>query len=240
MDELQLFRGKDYVINDKIKIHHPTLDQITEYGEQEYFGLVSRLTATPSDYKVQLFDMGLDYEEITDFDMFALMCNGLDVNDTSILFGSLSFSDFKLVQHTTTNEIMLYNYEQDFAIDKVIYELIMEYLRKIHGFEKNIEIAGNKFTKQILIEEARALQERNKDKPYKSMLIPLISAMTNCSEFKFSHSTVWDLPIYVFMDSVKRIQKIKNYNYLMQGAYSGNVDLKKISKSELNWLGELK
>lgn len=240
MDELQLFRGKQYIINDRIKINHPTIDQICDYGEQEYFGLVSRLTCVPSDYKVQLFDMGIDYEEISEFDMFVLMCKGLNVEQTYILFNELNFADLKLVQHNNTGEIMLYNFEQDFVIDRIIYELIMEYLRRIHGFEKNIEIAGNKFTKQILIEEARDSQEQNKNKPYKSMLIPLISAMTNCSDFKYSHSNVWDLPIYVFMDSVKRIQKIKNYNYLMQGAYSGNVDIKKISKNELNWLGELK
>lgn len=240
LDELLLFRGKDYVINDKISIHHPTLNEIADYGEQEYYGLVSRLTCVPSDYKVQLFDMGVDYEEISEFDMFALMCNGLEVDETYILFGDLNFAGLKLMQHNNTGEMMLYNYEQDFVIDRCVYEIIVEYLRKIHGFEKNIEMAGNKYTKQILIDEARNLQEQNKNKPYKSMLIPLISALTNTADFKYSHSTVWDLPIYVFMDSVKRIQKIKNYNYLMQGAYSGNVDTKKISKDELNWLGELK
>ena len=77
------------------------------------------------------------------------------------------------------------------------------------GLKKNLEVAGNKYTKQILIDEARLLQERNKDKPYQSNLVPLISAMVNSAEFKYNHSNVYDLPIYVFMDSVKRIQKIK-------------------------------
>ncbi len=240
MDELQLFRGKDYVINDKIKIHHPTINDIADYGEQNYYGLVSRLSGVPADYKVQLDSIGIDYEEISEFDLFALMCKGLTVEESKILFGDLNFENLKLVQHVQTDEVMLYNYEQDFVIDRVIYELIADFIRKINGFEKNNEVAGNKYTKKILIEEARLAQERNKNKPYKSNLVPLISAMVNSAEFKYNHNNVYDLPIYVFMDSVKRIQKIRNYNYLMQGAYSGNVDIKKISKDELNWLGELK
>ena len=86
MDELQLFRGKDYIVNDKIAIHHPTINDICDYGEQNYYALVSRLTAVPSDYKVQLFDMGVDYESISEFDLFALMCQGLNVEESSILF----------------------------------------------------------------------------------------------------------------------------------------------------------
>ena len=240
MDELLLFRGKDYVVNDKIKIHHPTLNEIADYGEQEYYGLVSRLTCVPSDYKVQLFDMGVDYEEVTEFDLFTLICNGLDVEETAILFGDLNFKNMKLVKHDKIDEVVLYNYEQDVVIDRAIYEIIVDFIRKINGFEKNIEIAGNESTKKFLIEEAREQLGRNQNKKFKSMLVPLVSSLVNSPEFKYNHSTVWDLSIYVFMDSVKRIQKIKNYNSLIQGIYSGNVDAKKLNKDDLNWLGELK
>lgn len=240
MDELQLFRGKDYEINDRIKIHHPTLNDIVDYGEQNYYGLVSRLTSIPSDYKGQLDELGFDYEEVAEFDLFILICKGLNVEESKILFGDLNFANLNLFKITNTDEPVLYNEEQDFTIDRAIYEVIMEFIRKINGFEKKIERAGNAATKKFLIEEAKEQLKKGQNKPFKSMLIPLISSLVNSPEFKYDHTSVWNLPIYTFMDSVRRIQKIKSYNGLIQGIYSGNVDSKKLNKDDLNWLGELK
>ena len=40
IDQLKLFRGEGYKINDKILIRQPTLEEIVDFGEQRYFGLV--------------------------------------------------------------------------------------------------------------------------------------------------------------------------------------------------------
>ena len=68
IDELQLYFGDDFIINDKIKIHQPTVDEIVRYGEQKYFSMVHTITAIPSDMKSQLDDMGLDYDKLKDFE----------------------------------------------------------------------------------------------------------------------------------------------------------------------------
>lgn len=49
IDELMLYFGDDFVINDKIKIHQPTINEIVEYGEQKYFSMLHTITAIPSD-----------------------------------------------------------------------------------------------------------------------------------------------------------------------------------------------
>ena len=46
-DELKIYRGEDFVISDYIKIHQPSLDEICNYGEIEYFKMLYQLTATP-------------------------------------------------------------------------------------------------------------------------------------------------------------------------------------------------
>ena len=240
MDELQLFRGKDYKLNDKITIHHPTLNEICDYGEQKYYSMVSNLCATPSDFKVQLLDnFGIDYEEVSDFEMFSMISRSLTVEDTSIILGELDFKFFILAENTQTNELVLYDKQNDIVIDKAIYLLMVEYLRSIHGFERRVDKAGNEHTKKYLINRERRQLQRQKNKKYTSMLVPLVSAMVNCEQFKYNHSTVWNLPVYVFMDSVKRIQKLKNYNQLMQGLYAGTIDSKTLSEDSLNWMGSL-
>lgn len=238
IDELQLFRGQDYVINEHITIHQPTLNEICDFGELRYYNMVYILTSTPSQYKVQLFDMGIDYEEISDFDLFVLLCRHLTVEDTSILFGNLDFSKCELM-FNENKEPVLVDFENDTLIDNIIYILMVEYLRSVHFIEKQVDKAGNAHTKQYLIDRERRQLGRKSKKQQKSVLIPLISAMTNCEQFKYNHDDVWNLHIYVFNDSVRRIQKIKNYDQIMQGAYSGCVDLKKIELESISWLGNL-
>ena len=49
-----------------------------------------------------------------------------------------------------------------------------------------------------------------------------------------------DMKINAFMDSVKRITKIKNSDLLLQSGYSGfGINLKNLDKKQLDWLGEL-
>ena len=49
VDELKLYFGDDYIINDNIVITQPTIDGVVTYGEAQYFSMVHTLTAIPSD-----------------------------------------------------------------------------------------------------------------------------------------------------------------------------------------------
>lgn len=49
VDELALYFGDPFVINDKISVLQPTVGQIAEYGERKYFSVVHTLTSIPSD-----------------------------------------------------------------------------------------------------------------------------------------------------------------------------------------------
>ena len=49
IDELQLYFGDDYVINDYITISQPSIGQVVDYGESSYFSTIYTITAIPSD-----------------------------------------------------------------------------------------------------------------------------------------------------------------------------------------------
>ena len=66
LDTLGLYFGDPYVINDYITVYQPTIGEVAKYGERKYFSMVHTLTAIPSDMKSQLFDLGIDWEEISD------------------------------------------------------------------------------------------------------------------------------------------------------------------------------
>ena len=242
-DELKVYRGEDFVISDYITIHQPTLDEIEKYGEREYYAMIYQLTSTPQSMKWQLWDIGIDYTEITPFELFySILYRLYSQEKTSILFGDLDFTLFEPWQKNDDNSILLYQVVNgnEIIIDEITYNLIMDYLRQVHDIKKDEKIPANNSTKMILIEDDRDEYLRNKNKPYHSQLKNLISSMVNCEGFKYNHSQVWDMKINAFMDSVKRISKIKNANLLLQSGYSGyGVNLKEIDKKQLDWLGEL-
>jgi hypothetical protein len=243
VDDLKLFRqsalGVDYEINERVKIHHPTLNEICEFGEQQYYGMATALTCNPSAYKVALHDMGIDYETLKDFDFFIMMCQSMPRESTKLLLGDLDLSKLVPGHNSETDEVVLcetVDGEPMVVIDRAIYTQMTNYIRKIHGFEKKVDKTADNHTKLYLIERERKRIARSKKAKYKSLLKPLISSMVNQPGFKYDYTTVWDLPITVFNDSVNRIQKYFHYAHTMQGAYAGTVDLKKVNTEELNWL----
>ena len=90
-DELSLYLGKDYIINDKIRIHQPTIGEIAEYGEARYYLMVQTFCAIPSDMKSILEDIKIDYTKLPDFDFFIMLSRSLKPTETNILFGELDF-----------------------------------------------------------------------------------------------------------------------------------------------------
>lgn len=242
-DELRMYRGEDFVVSDHIVIHQPTLDEICNYGERDYYSMIYQLTATPQSMKVQLWDMGIDYTTITPFELFYNIIYRLYPQEkTSIIFGNLDFTKFQIMQRKDDESILLRQVIDDepVIIDEFTYNIIMDYLRQVHTIVKDEKTPANETTKMILIEDAREEYERNKNKEYHSQLKNLISSMINCEGFKYNHSQVWDMKINAFMDSIKRISKIKNADLLLQSGYSGfGVNLKEVDRKQLDWLGEL-
>lgn len=205
--------------------------------------MVYQLTSTPQSMKWQLWDIGIDYTQICPFELFYSIIYPLYAQEkTSILFGELDFTKFQPMQRKDDETVLLYQVVDgdEVVIDELTYHIIMDYLRKVHNIYKDEKMPANEATKKVLIEDDRDEYQRNKNKEYHSHLKNLISAMINCEGFKYNHSQVWDMKINAFMDSVKRISKIKNAELLLQSGYSGfGVNLKDIDKKQLDWLGEL-
>jgi hypothetical protein len=186
---------------------------------------------------VQLFDSGMDYEKTDEFDLFMNIVTKIQKDESQILFQDIDFCKMNFAQNKETGAIVLYDPERQIVIDRVIFELITAYVRKIHNLQKNCEHGGNQWTNQVLIEEARKRQKASASKPYESVLAPYISSLVNYEGFKYDHFSVWNLPVFAFWDSVRRIQKIKKADYTMMGLYSGRLESTSVSKKDYDWLG---
>ena len=238
VSELALYFGDDYVINEYITITQPTIGQIVRYGEAPYFSMVHTLTAIPSDMKSILWDqMQLDWTKIEDFELFMILSQTLTPDKTGILFGDLDFSKLRPFNNNQNDEVVLANKETGLIIDKLIYTRIANYLRKLHGITPKPEKAKGKRAKQAMIDEDRRIREFNKDKPFKSFLMPLISSLK--VKQGYTKDYVRNMGLFEFFSDISRIQAIDSADHLLNGMYCGMADLSKIDKKNFNWMREL-
>lgn len=187
--------------------------------------------------KSPLWDMGIDWTEIDDFELFIMLSQTLTLDKTSLLFGDLDFSQLKPYPNRVNGDIVLANKETGVIIDKMIYLRIVSYLRKLHNITPKIEKAANEMTKKILIEEDRNKIRLNQEKPFKSYLLPLVSAVK--VKQGYTKEYVRNMGLYEFFDDIARMSLINNADHLLSAVYAGTIDMKKINKSEFNWMKEL-
>ena len=230
-----LLYGSSIPVTDQIGIAVPTVGEILDH-EDDYYAMVSMLTAMPIDFMVQLDDIGVDFTTINDYELFLILFNTIREMDTKLIFGDLDLKRFELAKHIESGMPVIYDEADDIVIDRVVQTKIATTLREIHHLEKDVPKPGNQEAKEYLLERARKKLKRRKRRKEKSQLQQLIVAMVNTEQFKYDFNGVRELTIYQFNESVRQIQHKIDYDNKMHGIYAGTVDPKKINQDELNWL----
>lgn len=239
MEDRQSLLISDHInITEKIKLRIPKVGDILE-DEQSYFSIVSTLTSTPYQCMVQLDDVGIDYTQITNYELFTTLFPMCGKGDLSLFFYDMNTSDYGVCVDQSNNTIILFSPTNgvDYKIDEFIYIKIVNALRKINNMEEVKSKPGNDEAKRYLLEKERKKQKRNAKKLYKPYLENLIIALVNRPEFKYNYEEVMDLSIYKFNQSLKQIHTSITFDKTMMGVYSGTIDVSKITdKSCLSWI----
>ena len=188
--------------------------------------IYNELKKNPEKYEEQI-------KKMTDDDWEELLFNPL-----SLILKDIDFADFEEYDSDKNQETILYDKERDITIDRFVYAKIVDAVRKIHGYKRNNEIPANEITKMDLIDDARDEFMMASQKPYKSVLKPLISALA-VKTGQLGSESIWNTKINMFFDAIKRINKIQDAELLLQGAYSGFGSLKGVDKTRLDWAGEI-
>lgn len=237
VDELRLYFGDDIKIADGVVLKSPTIGNVVDHGEATYFSVVQTLCATPSSMKVKLDDLKLDWMKVTDWQLFMMLCPSFSQEQTSLVLGDLDLSKLKPYSMGETEDVVLSNEDHTIIINEIIYNVLVTYLRKMHGFKKQVDKAGNKITHKVLIDLARQDEKMAQKKPYKSFLLPLVSSLQGRQ--KYTKDYIRNMGIYEFMNQINRAQIIVQADAALQGSWSGMVDTKKIPKETFDWMKDI-
>ena len=260
---LQLYFGDPYQVSDKIQILQPTIGGILEYdkqfGESEFWAMLNVFIGNTTSYRVLLWDMGIDWNEISDFQLFSLLIKTLKVEQTAILFGDLDLSRFDAYvkqipsdNNTEENldndqnkqedktEIVLWDSELDIEITEDMYNVIALYIRTMFNIFPKVEKAKGKTTKEWIIEEDKMNLANVKKEDTTSTFLPLIESCCCHPGFKYKKNELREVGIYEFMRDVQRLQVYESTTALLKGMYSGFIDTKGIDKEEFDFMRDIK
>ena len=242
-DKLQLYVGKPFKVNEKIIIKQPTVADLINLGEKDVYSVVHIFTSNTTSYRLILWDMGVDWCKISDFELFQMLVPTLPQESTEFLFGDIDFSKLRQYKKTVNEEesIVLYDPEQDLEIDEKTYQKLAWYVRSMFNIFPKNEFAKGRATKEALIDEDRLNYEKHKNDVYQSTLLPLISSCLNHPGFKYTKKELMngDVGIVEFMDSVQRLQIYESSRALLQGSYSGFVDTSKIDSKQFDFMRDV-
>lgn len=239
-DIMKIYFGDPIEIDKNIIINQPTIGQIIEFGETEFWSIASRLCGNPTSMRLPLWRAGIDWNKISEYDLFLLLYKTFVKEKTSIFFGDLDFTKLVPIKNGETY-ILIDPDKPELQIDETIYQKIVGYLRIIVNIHPKTEKTKSKATKEAIIyEEEMAIKndarKHKNDKWRQSILFPLISSALNHSGFKYKKNELRDVGLFEFMDSIRRLQIIESVTSLMTGMYMGMMDTSKLDlNKELNW-----
>ena len=274
-DELKMFFREPYAIkmrnNKCLEIMQPSIGDILKLGDRNVYSSITPFVTNTTSYRVMLWDMGIDWNKKTDYELFIMLVP--TIKDVDFLFKisyyienpekdveneeyikiceNIDFSKLepyriKNGQDEESNEVFLYDPDQEIIIDEETYMHIREYIRMMFNQYPKEEFAKGKLAKKWIIDEEKnnikIESEKNKGRK-KSILLPMVSSLLNNPGFKYDLEGMRNLGIFAFMDSVHRLQVYEQCIAFMGGMYSGMMDTSKLGQEELNkrvnWLQDI-
>lgn len=249
IDELKYcISGDDYFINKFITIHNPTVREVKEYGEDLYDAIINLFTRKPYDVAVELYDKNIDYQSITDWDLFFETAIHIPLECTRILFGDIDFERFEQYEDEETGiKYLLHKDINGFVVDEVIYRHMVTYLRFINFISEKVEYdVGNNMAKKFLIERMRRKKKKliqdyeSGRKKKQSRISNMIKYCVNKPGFKYDYSSVMDIKLNLLYESYYFINHDVERNNVISGIYHGTIDSNKMKdKSILNVIPDL-
>jgi hypothetical protein len=248
LDQIERFGEKRYfsAIHTLTAVGADLKWQLWDYNQIDYtqiedYDLFIKLISQMVSSKKKLYNTLMSDKEKYAEELSKLSQEDLDemlINPLELILKDIDLADFIPCKLQENDEIILYNVDKDITIDRCIYSQIVDIVRKMHGFKRNNQRPANERTKMDLIDDARDEAMAAANRPYKSVLKPLISALSVkcglCGDDK-----IWNMNINMFFDNIKRVNKVQDAQLLLQGAYSGFANLKGIDKSRLDWAGDI-
>ena len=242
---LRVYFGDDYVVNDRITIHQPSIqDFIDADNESDIYHVIAPFISNTTGYRIQLWDMGIDWNKITNQELFSILIKTVDYKYSKLIFGDIDFSTFNLYEKTVDDNkvLTLYSPKMDLEIDEETMNKMCKYIQfMFNSYPPEEEFTSSKILKQELINNDRQKQLlRKKEDGVGQSLLSMISFYLNHPGCKYKKNELREVGYFEFMYNIQRLQIYESTRALFGGMYSGMCDLSKVDPKEFNFMRDVK
>lgn len=245
---LRMYFGEDYILNDKIIIHQPSIqDFIDTDSDSDIYNVITPFISNTTAYRLQLWDMGKDWNKISNLELFSVLIKFINFEYSKLIFGDIDFSTFSLYEKQIKGEkvLTLYSPEMDLEIDEETRNKMCKYIQfMFSSFPPEEEFTSNKILKQDLINRDRQkLIQRQKElseHKKEQSLLSMIAFYLNHPGCKYKKNELREVGYFEFMYNIQRLQIYESTHALFGGMYSGMCDLSKVDKNEFNFMRDVK
>lgn len=247
-DKLKMFFGEDFILSG-IRIVQPTIGDILELGEKNFYNALSPFTNNSTSIRLMLWTAGIDWCKVSDLEVFDILMNILKqskddyMSTLKLVFPEVDVSQFQIIQlenkETGDQKSCLYHPYLNTVLSEEQFSEISEYLREMLNIHPKVEKAKGKIAKKWMIDEDRQKLFTKQAKDEDSDLLPLVSSLINHPGFKYNLKQLKEVGIVQFYDAIQRLQIYEGTRALLQGSYSGFCDLSKVDKNKFNFMRSL-
>lgn len=265
-----LVSGQDYQLTDSITLHHPSMGEILTIDksttpDDTYWMYVQILMSDPYSNMVMLDDMGINYLDVTPYDVFVLQWDNFEklYTESKDFYDGTGISPLDSVKQALhffikethdyvkgkydDGEICFYDINNTGCqINRMVYEYIYEWVKSINRIDYSNRInPADENARRILIEDMRdeikkakrrQKQNKKKDDENSNYLGNLMSAASFCGNGAITPFNIKDCKIYWLNESLTISGKKEHANHILDGLYHGTISKKDINEKELDWV----
>ena len=249
---LKMYFGEPFEVGNGLTLYIPTIGDILNLKEadQTFYSSISPWVTNPTSYRLILWNNGIDWNKISDYDLFLMLYKSQIPEVTRLLFGEdIDWDKYAFFgknipdvdeegNETVKQVVTLYNQDDDIEISEDDYKLISEYYRTAFNIFPKVEKAKGRATKEAIIweDEQNLARKQREGEENESSLLPLVSSCINHPGFKYNLEELKNVNYVVFMDAVQRLQVYEGTRALLSGSYSGFCDTSKVDKDQFNFM----
>ena len=249
VDRLKILFGDPLVIDEDgvrgtVTVKQPKINDILAIGESRFYSNLSILVGNPTQFRLMLWEAGIDWNTTSDFMMFILMYKQLEPDVVSLLFDNIDFEKFETYERIKEDgeaETYLYNEETDTEITELVYQRFHQYLQNVFNMKPEREVTRQRMLKEAWIrkDKVELKQKQKKGENSSFSFVPLISTYINHPGTKHTLQELRDVGVGEFFDSLKRIQIYEQATAILKGMYSGFVDSKNVDPSSYDFMKDI-
>jgi len=244
--DYRLIRGLPIHLKNGFIISQPKISSIEEYMTYDkYEQIIYSLTRFPYEFKFDLEDVDIDYKTKNSFDIF-LMLNANDLNELhrKLNFMFLYYNEdnkkYELenfIPKQDNDKFIFKSMKSDLELNTVTINEIKKVLMDMFFMSIPRERKpANEMAKELV---KRDIQMSRKEAPDYD-IYSIIDSLVWSSGGKYNYDKIFNLTPHQIYRGYTRIDKIKGFDYLMNGVYSGMIDVKNIDKKikANNWINK--